>query len=587
MITKKTLRKFLISRFQNDYQKCYITMKFKYQSYFKAIFEHTSYLPFNVTFKERIYHILFMLEKKPLCKLCLKFSVFKDLNKGYSLYCNLCYRKDPLFKQKIKQSNTQTYNLQKEEIINKIEQTNLQRYGIKDPNQLQWMKDNIKKTNLQKYGVEYNQQNKNIRRKTEQTNLRKRGVKHSFEAEDIKHKIKQTNLQKYNVEYVFQNLSIREKAKNTIIQKYGVDNVSKIKKLMDKIQNINRKSFLKRFDLILKKMKFELIDDIYKDNTTNHKWKCLSCNKLFIENWRNMCRGYRCPICFPRRSTSIPEQQIIEFISTLHLDTQINVRNIITPKELDIYIPSKQIAIEHNGLWWHSEEAGCNNNYHLAKTEFCASLGIHLIHIFEDEWIFKRDIVKYRLKQILNINNSERIHARKCKIKEIDPKTKNEFLEKYHIQGRDSSTIKLGAFYNDKLVSVMTFSKGNIAKGSKPREGVWELNRFCSDYNYHIPGIASKLLTYFKRNYKWKEIFSYADRRWSNGNLYYKLDFELDHITQPNYWYVKNYRRIHRFNLKKKPDEPKNISESKLIDIVPESVKLLNSYLTVIGVDQK
>ena len=107
----------------------------------------------------------------------------------------------------------------------------------------------------------------------------------------------------------------------------------------------------------------------------------------------------------------------------------------------------------------------------------------------------------------------------------------------------------------------MTFSHGNISKGSKHVEGVWELNRFCSNYNYRIPGIASKLLTHFKRNYEWKEIFSYADKRWSTGNVYYKLGFELDHETIPNYWYIKNFQRIHRFNLRKRPDEPKEIPE--------------------------
>ena len=139
--------------------------------------------------------------------------------------------------------------------------------------------------------------------------------------------------------------------------------------------------------------------------------------------------------------------------------------------------------------------------------------------------------------------------------------SKYNHLNKFHIQGKDISRIRLGAFYNNVLLSVMTFSVPNISKGSKNKKDVWELNRFCSDYNYHIPGIASKFLTCFKRNYDWKEIFSYADRRWSNGNLYYKLGFNLEHITKPNYWYTKGYVRIHRFNLRKKPTEPKEISE--------------------------
>jgi hypothetical protein len=134
-------------------------------------------------------------------------------------------------------------------------------------------------------------------------------------------------------------------------------------------------------------------------------------------------------------------------------------------------------------------------------------------------------------------------------------------LNKYHIQGKDNSNIKLGAFYNNELISVMTFSLGSIAKGSKSIKGIYELSRFCSNYNYHIPGIASKLLTYFKQNYDWKEIFSYADRRWSNGNLYKKIGFQLWSITKPNYFYIKGLNRIHRFNLRKRPDEPKDITE--------------------------
>ena len=110
----------------------------------------------------------------------------------------------------------------------------------------------------------------------------------------------------------------------------------------------------------------------------------------------------------------------------------------------------------------------------------------------------------------------------------------------------------------------MTFGKGNISKGSKVVDGVWELSRFCSNYDYHIQGIAGKLLSYFKSRYNWKEIYSYADRRWSNGNLYITLGFEQENKMRINYWYVKGYKRIHRFNLRKRPDEPKEIPEKVL-----------------------
>jgi len=190
-------------------------------------------------------------------------------------------------------------------------------------------------------------------------------------------------------------------------------------------------------------------------------------------------------------------------------------------------------------------------------------VGYRLIHIFEDEWILKKDIVKSRLKHILGkTEDLTHIGARECIIKEISSKEKDEFLEQFHIQGKDVSKVKLGAFYKHQLVAVMTFSHGSLAKGVKHQNPlVWELNRFCSHSDFIISGIASKLLEYFKRNYTWHKIFSYADRRWSDGNLYEKLGFQLDHVTQPNYWYVGDFERIHRFNLRKRPEEPKDIPE--------------------------
>ena len=168
------------------------------------------------------------------------------------------------------------------------------------------------------------------------------------------------------------------------------------------------------------------------------------------------------------------------------------------------------------------------------------------------------------IKRILETDDSIRIHARKCKIFEITSKEKDDFLEQYHIQGKDISSIRLGAYYNNELISVMTFSKGNISKGSINEENVWELNRFCTKNLYNIPGIASKLFCHFKKNYEWIKIFSYCDRRWSIGNTYYKLGFQLNKITKPNYWYVKGIKRIHRFNLRKRSNEPKDVTEEVL-----------------------
>ncbi len=410
------------------------------------------------------------------------------------------------------------------------------------------------KRKIVKYSKEKIEQTNSKRIKTYLKNF---NVDNPLKSKEIQEKYNKTMLKNHNVKWSMESKKIYEKHKQTMLVNFNTYNYKLSKEYQIKVfENIKKK---------LEILELEFVDKEYKGFSFIHSWKCLKCNNIFQHSWINM---YKCPTCYPREiRISIGELEIFEFIKSLNIlknNENLNIessnRKIIKPLELDIYIPDKKIAIEFNGLWWHSEEYK-SQTYHMDKTQKCIKSNIQLIHIFEVEWMFKQEIVKSRLKQIIGGNNQKRIHARKCIIKEITPKRKNEFLEKFHIQGPDSSTIKLGAFYNEDLISVMTFSKGNISKGSKSIKGIWELNRFCSDSNFQIPGIAGKLLSHFKKNYVWKEIFSYADRRWSQGNLYYKLGFELIHITGPNYWYIKNFRRIHRFSLRKREDEPKEITE--------------------------
>jgi G:T-mismatch repair DNA endonuclease (very short patch repair protein) len=246
------------------------------------------------------------------------------------------------------------------------------------------------------------------------------------------------------------------------------------------------------------------------------------------------------------------ERDISDYIKSLGLTVIENDRSIISPLELDIVIPEKNIAIEYCGLYWHGETKGKDIKYHLNKLKRCVEMGYRLITIFEDEWINKRDIVEKRLNHILGDNN-KRVYARKCDIKEISPKIANEFINQHHVQGSTGSSVKLGLYYNNELVSVMTFAKPSLSKGRKSFDNVYELSRFCS--SVHVVGGASKLLTHFKRNYEWNEIFTFADRRWSKGNVYEKLGFESVGETKPNYWYFKTrdegIQRKHRFNYRK------------------------------------
>ena len=259
-------------------------------------------------------------------------------------------------------------------------------------------------------------------------------------------------------------------------------------------------------------------------------------------------QGNGCTKC-SNNGTSKIEKDINNFLTNLGVNTKTNDRGILNGQELDIFIPSHNLAIEYNGLYWHSEQY-VKSNHHLNKTELCEKQNIQLIHIFEDEWLHKQDIVKSRIKNILGLTENK-IYARKCVIKEVTSKDTKNFLNYNHIQGNVNSSIRIGLYYDGELVSLMTLGKGRVALGSNVIDNSYELLRFCNKLDTSVIGGADKLLKHFIKSYQPKEIISYADRRWSNGNLYEKLGFNFIHNSKPNYFYILDKKRKYRFGFRK------------------------------------
>lgn len=381
-------------------------------------------------------------------------------------------------------------------------------------------------------------------------------------------KAKKTNLHKYGVDNPFKNEEIQKRQKETCIEKYGVSNVRKSDIVKQKIRQTKRQnSGYEYYTIYEVKGKDDWLNQTFHDGCKINanqdlpdKWSqgssqqfeiICTCGTIWSPIFSNFTSG-KSKTCGHGCSTSQGEQQILNYIEDFGVECLHRYR--IDNTEFDIYIPSKQIAIEYNGLFYHSELQGRDRKYHLSKTKLAESNNIHLIHIFEDEWLNKQDIVKSKLRHLLGLG-TETLYARKCIIQQIDSKTKSQFLNQHHIQGKDSSSIKLGAYYQDQLVAVMTFGKRRKALGAKHQDNHYELIRFAT--SNHVVGIASKLLKYFIRNYNPKLIISYADRRWtySERNLYQKIGFNQVGFTEPNYWYINPKKtcieRIHRFNFRK------------------------------------
>jgi hypothetical protein len=260
--------------------------------------------------------------------------------------------------------------------------------------------------------------------------------------------------------------------------------------------------------------------------------------------------GY-CPICFPRTSgTSKKEQEFANFIESLGISIKRNDRQILGGKEIDVFIPSLNIGFEFTGLYWHAEKQNPNKNHLLWKKQMAHNAGIRLITVFEDEWDNKKELVKSRIKNILG-KSETRLFARKCELVKIDsPKEYLEFLDANHMQGKMTASVVLGLKYKNELVSLMTFRKSSFVKGGNGVQ--WEISRFASKLNCNVVGAAGKLLKHFRNEFPNEEIISYADSRWSDGDVYKNLGFIFENSSPPSYWYTTDYKlREHRSNFMK------------------------------------
>lgn len=251
--------------------------------------------------------------------------------------------------------------------------------------------------------------------------------------------------------------------------------------------------------------------------------------------------GTGCGKCMNKQSKK--ETDLYTFVKSICPDAINSDRSLIKPYELDIVIPSMKIAIEFCGLYWHTDgRRGIDKNYHKNKFDKCNDLGIQLITIFEDEWDDREIQVKNKIKSLLGIDDRPSVYARKCTIGIVSHAEKVAFYNNNHIQGDGGGKISYGLYNNSELVACMTFKV--------MANGVYYLNRYAT--SHRVVGGAAKLLTHFKKNHEWSEIISFADCRWSNGNLYYKTGWELDSVSRPDYSYFYKGKRKHKFGFRRK-----------------------------------
>lgn len=306
---------------------------------------------------------------------------------------------------------------------------------------------------------------------------------------------------------------------------------------------------------------FILITDP-KDYRNKYQKIEIQCTKCFNNQKKTMMmikNSPKCFFCHPKES--VAQLEIYNFVKNLCDDAELSNRTVINPKEIDIVVPSRRIAIEYNGLYYHSEECLKDyKTYHYNKTLICEKAGYELFHIFQDEWKYNSEIIKSMLKSKLGLID-KKIFARKCEIKEILIPERRKFFNINHLNGDANSKKAWGLFYDKQLVSVLSIRR---PRQKKKYSDAYEITRFACLLDTIVIGGFSKLVKYAiewikKNDPKIRRLMSYVDLEHGNGKSYEKTGFSLIGITVNKFYWTDGHYRMHR--LSTKADKSKNMSQ--------------------------
>lgn len=431
----------------------------------------------NISSKE-YYDLFIKKETEGICS-CGEPTKFHSIVKGYATYCSMkCV------------ANSRS-------VRNKKIKTCIDKYGVSNPSQSQHIKNKISENRWK--------------------------TKSEDELHDIQNKCKETFLMNYGVDNPLKNIRIKNKA---IKSRWKTKSKNELCDIRNKMNTTRIKNKNPIIESRLAQLNLKLINDFVGVTIPTHLM-CLKCNTEFETILDYVFHNYGlCPKCNPIQVSSF-ERKIRTFVTDIigsELDIHFNNRSILNGLELDIYIPSLDIAIECDGIYFHSDKFLSDANYHLNKTLKCEEKGIHLIHIFEDE---PDCLVKQKLNFLLS-----------AAIKYTQPN--------YEILYLSHDEFIITAADKDSYSKVSCLIKNNYCQ--------------IKDLETVNPFFLEQIIKLIFNNTDIQEISMSVDNRWKY--FYKNLDDTCDHSIQQdiNFYYVKNRKRS--INTQDNPD-----SVSTMIDL--------------------
>lgn len=459
---------------------------------------------------EGVYRLVHGLDGAPVCELGNK-KAFSKVKLQYSFCKSSCECKGRYLAETYAAKSDE----KKAEITAKHAEVMQNRYGAKSYLSSEHYREKL----LNTHGVDNIAKTQVAKEQAKVTNEDRYGGHHSILT---RKQVAETNNRRYGGPAPIASSVVRDKIKQTMQKRYGCDHPS------HRILSGGAKDIL-----------FDSVAFVEFMASRSYTTAAIDLD-VSLSTIINYCKKYQLTV---DSGSSGYERDIAAFLRGHEISFKQNDRTIIRPRELDFIIESHKLAIEFNGLYFHSEEM-VGKNYHREKFLACKNAGYRLISINEDEWVFARKKIEGKLLNILG--KSERgPGARKLVVSNIQRTISDSFFDQYHIQGRPGTTVEsFGAFCGDELVGAMAFNK---QRGTSEIE----LIRFCSN-GLVYPGMFSKMFKAAISKTAWGRVISFADLRYSEGDVYAANDFELVGEHSPDYRYFKQLRTYHKSTFTKK-----------------------------------
>lgn len=298
--------------------------------------------------------------------------------------------------------------------------------------------------------------------------------------------------------------------------------------------------------------KYDYSNTIFKSRNEPVTIRCKTHGE-FSQMARFHMDGSGCQKCWAESTTSAGESEVAEWLIKEGFKLIRNDRETLNGFELDIFIPDKNIGIEYNGSYWHSDGVLTHSRKHETKALRAEKIGIKIITIWDFDWELRKDFIKRMILHRLGNGDGKKINARDCESRSVNNKDAADFYDKTHIQGASGKAIaNYGLFKNDVLVACMSFSQGASRRG-KSGNSEWELSRYST--NGIIRGGASKLFSAFKKEHNPDVVWSFSDRQHFGGDLYTTLgfiedgrvsaDYRVYHQSSNKLWHKSAWQRKH------------------------------------------